>query len=178
MRPGAIVLSLFLPGAGQALMRRNVGYLLLLLGYGGALDVVLVSKLWFPQLLPGSLVWLTLALAGTIWLYSTLNVFRLAYFRHRQRFVATRERIFKRALDFYIEERYNEAQREFLRAVKLDPEDTESYLYLCVVEAESGNARRAARHLARARRLDTEGKWKWELAQQLSNLRGLSSLKR
>jgi len=178
MRPGAIVLSLFLPGAGQALMRRNVGYLLLLLGYGGALDAVLVSRLWFPQLLPGNLVWLTLALAGTIWLYSTLNVFRLAYLRHRQRFVATRERIFKRALDFYIEGRYNEARMEFLRVLKLDPEDVEARLYLSLLEAESGNTKRAARHLAKARRLDTEDKWKWELAQQATRLRGSSSLKR
>ena len=174
MRPGVVVLSLLLPGVGHALLRKNTISILLLIGYGGAVDAAIISKLWFPEMLPGRMFWLTVSLAGTIWVYSAISIFRLAYFRHRPGFVAVKDQAFKQALDLYLQDRYNEARAGFLRVVKLDPEDVEAQLYLSLVETDCGRLREADRHLSKAKRLDAEGKWGWELARQESLLRAHS----
>jgi len=163
VRRKAIVLSLLLPGAGHALLGKGITSVLLLIGYGASVDAAIVSALWFPDMLPGRMWWLTVALAGTIWLYSALTIVRIAYWRHRPRFAAARDGAFNQALDLYLQDRYNEAREGFLRVLKLDPEDAEAHLYLSSVEADCGRLRGARRHLARARHLDAEGKWEWEI---------------
>ncbi len=175
MRRGAIVLSLLLPGVGHGLLGKNVTSILLLVGFGGSIDALVISRLWFETMLPGRMLWLTIALAGTIWLYSALTIIRLGYWRHRPSLVAAKEAAFKSALDLYLQDKYNEARVGFLRALKLDPEDAEAHLYLASVETDCGRLKEARKHLSRAKRLDVEGKWAWEVSRKEGLLRARPS---
>ncbi|HZN56704.1 MAG TPA: hypothetical protein VFD71_01415 [Planctomycetota bacterium] len=64
------------------------------------------------------------------------------------------------------------AEAAFLKCVHSDPADVEATFRLGVVCSRTGEVRKARGWLRRARRMDVEEKWKWELGREIGRLKG------
>jgi len=62
------------------------------------------------------------------------------------------------------------AETELRRVLAIDPSDVEAHLNLGALFARQGQRREAKRHLKYCRRFDIEGKWDWEVEQELTAL--------
>ena len=62
------------------------------------------------------------------------------------------------------------AEKELRRVLAIDPSDVEAHLNMATLLARGGDVRRARRHLKWCRRFDIDGKWDWEVDEQLESL--------
>ncbi len=81
-----------------------------------------------------------------------------------------RDRLFRRALEAYLQGRLDEAEELCGGLLAADPDDVEATLQLASIARRRGEAARARRLLRRARYLDDAGRWDFEIGRELEAL--------
>jgi len=162
--------NLLVPGAGHVMVGRVLAGVLYALVWGGALGGLLLV-ITFRADLAGS-YWPVFLAAAAIVFYVAPQVALMVRLRADKRFSGSEERDqrFKSALATYLQGRLEEAESICKGLLKSDPDDVEATLQLASVARRRGDAAAARAYLTRARYLDDEGRWDFEVERELASL--------
>lgn len=160
--------NLLVPGTGLVLTGRVALGILTAIGWGLLVAALLVVGLLAPEAATRRGMMLLGLAAGLE--YGMAQLALVARFRRLARLAGgeARDEKFKSALVAYVQGRLDEAQaicRDLLRA---DPDDVEATLQLATIARRRGDLRAAKRHLRRARYLDDEGLWDFEIEREFA----------
>jgi hypothetical protein len=166
----ALVLSL-IPGWGHVYLgREKIGLLLFTLVVLSVFAIV--NSL---LVLEGSWrIWLARPAAGAaavFWLAGILDVLRLTSPRRLQRIEEQKKELLRSGMISYLKDEMESAESSFRSCLKLDGQEVEALVRLGIVLARSSRPARARSLLRRARALDLEEKWSWEIERELRGLR-------
>ncbi len=103
-------------------------------------------------------------------LYSLVSVFRATAPWRLERLERQRNQLLWEGMLGFLRSEYQAAEEKFIEGARLDPLDPEPLWRAGIVAARSGSPNAARRLLLKARRLDLEGKWRWEIEQELVGL--------
>lgn len=166
----ALVLSI-VPGWGHIYWgRERVG-----LGLFTAFAVAFFGLLngLFIYLGPGqqSLVYGSLFLIVGISIASWIDMFRRTAPERVRQEDALRDRHLRDGMVAYLRGDLAAAKSSFLACVRVDPLDVDALFGMGMACSRSGDFRGAAAWLRRVRRYDDEGKWAWEIRQEIRRIR-------
>lgn len=170
MRWSAMLLSLILPGMGHTSIGRPLrGVAVTVLFTVGLTSTVARGAAVARPLLDTTF---TALLLGTVLVYLLCQLLLLRVLIRASVSAArpAKEDHLRAGLAAAVRGDAERAEREFRRVLAIDPTDVEAHLNLGTVLAQSGNVRRARRFLKRCRRFDIDGKWDWEVEQELAAL--------
>lgn len=102
--------------------------------------------------------------------YSVVDVVRLTGSTRLQRLARARDRLIWEGLLCYLRSDYLAAEQKFVECARLDSLDVEPVFRAGVAASRRGAYNEARRLLSRARKLDTELKWEWELEEELQRI--------
>jgi len=141
------------------------GLLLFAIFAAGCAGVLEGAVLWTG---PGrtEILVVSLMVAGAVWIYSFVDVFKFAYEPWRERSRLKRNEHLRRGIISFLRNDYETAEREFLANIRIEPGDPESLFRLAVICRMRGELGRARKYLRALRRTDLEEKWSWERAQE------------
>ena len=170
MRWSAMVLSLVLPGMGHTAIGRPArGIAVTLLFTVGVVLAVARAAMVEAPWLDSAFVAL---LVGALLVYFVCQL-AMARLLIRAAVAAARpakEDHFRAGMAAAAQGDTALAERELRRVLSIDPSDVEAHLNLGTLFAGQGDVVRARRHLKRCRRFDIDGKWDWEVQQELVGL--------
>ena len=147
------------PGAGLVLMGRLVAGVALSVAWAAALCGFLVVTLVWPGVIPGNgVVGLGIGAAAVYVVGQAAHAIARRKAEHRLAGQERDER-FKAVLVATLEGRLDEAERLCRALLREDPDDVEATLHLGSLARRCGRVPDARKYLARARYLDTEGRW-------------------
>lgn len=164
-----ILLSLW-PGLPQIWSGQEALGLILAGLFAATLNLAMMSRFVWTDLFPPATVVFFAALAVLSWLaalaYTLWWLWRCDPSHHR----VDIDRLYRTALELYLQGRWAEARRGFETVLALDENDADALMQLgalYVRTEQNAMARRAFRQC-----LETEGggKWRWEIAQALAKL--------
>jgi tetratricopeptide (TPR) repeat protein len=165
-RPLALLLSL-LPGLGQVYLGRDLAFLVYFSLEALCLFAALNAVLLYqgperPRLVQGAL-----AAAGVVWLAGIWDVLRRTAPSRLKRIEGEKARLLRDGMIAYLREDLAGAETLFRACLALDGEEVEALFRLGVLLRRQGDVRGARRSLRRARKLDLEEKWRWEIDREL-----------
>jgi tetratricopeptide (TPR) repeat protein len=166
----AWTLNLFVPGAGEILLGRLVYGTVRALAWAALALAALYQVVFAPD---SDIVAAAIALAclaGGV--YASSQVALALGYRTRRRWLRDPERdeAFKAAMAAYLQGRLDEAEAILGRLLQADAADVEATLQLAAVARRRGNAEAARAVLCRARYLDDEGRWDFQIGRELESL--------
>ncbi len=168
-RRGAL-LSIVFPGAGQIIEGKPVAGFLMAVGFavgiGGAVFRWITLDAVEP--LEDTVLLIALVLAVLAWLGAQLETIRRLFRRCGAPAREKRDAHYREGMIALLRNDLEEAEAGFKAALRLDPWDADSMLQLGTVYRSGGRPRRARRMLKKCRANDLEGKWEWEIAEELS----------
>jgi hypothetical protein len=135
--------------------------LLLAISFTIVVNLVVVARFIWPELLGTTLpvaIWL---LVGVVWCCSTYRAIRL----QREWLAAAEEAnvdLFVQAQQEYLRGHWFEAETLLRRRLELDPADAETRLLLATMLRHGKRPDEAKRELRRLRRLESADGWRWE----------------
>jgi hypothetical protein len=167
----ALVLSL-VPGFGHVYLGRERAGLALftLAAVGGFLVFNAFLVLESPHRLDVARA--SAAATAALWLGAIAHVVYLTSPRRQRRVEEEKVNLLKSGMIFFLRDEMEAAETAFRTCLKLDRGDVEALVRLGVLYARRGQAGPARRTLRRARSVDVEGKWSWEVERELQDLRG------
>ena len=159
----AFVLSLILPGAGEILcLRPSRGLLicvLYILSLSGAIMQGIVANGPLTRNAPFRVA---AGCAAACWIGAqAIMLSRMRRAAFGRCIEPARDRHFERGVRLFLGGEGVQAERQFRRALHLDPDDADARFYLAAVFEEQGKTRAAADQRARCRLIDHNGKWQW-----------------
>ncbi len=165
----SVLLSL-LPGWGHVAVGREFqGLLIFTTAALAAFGLVNALFTYLGELRGVLIVLSSIALVGVA-AYSVVDVVRLNTPSRRLRIARTRDRLLWEGLMAYLRSDLLTAEQKFIDCARLDRLDVEPVLRAGVAASRRGAFREARRLLRRARRLDVEKRWEWELRRELERV--------
>jgi tetratricopeptide (TPR) repeat protein len=165
----AFLLSL-VPGWGHVYLgRERVGLAIFSLTAASAfllLNVVLIGRGGRT-----SLSWVAGAAVVLFWAFGIADVWRRTSPARLKRIEERKSAFLRSGIIAYLRDDLAAAQADFRACLKLDSQEPEALLRLGVVLSRQGAIRSARSFLRRARALDLEEKWRWEIERELESLR-------
>jgi hypothetical protein len=166
----AMVLSLF-PGWGHVYLgRERAGLVLFTLVVASAF--VMVNSL---LVLSGPWrIWLSrpaAAAAILLWAVGVADIVRLTSPRRRRRIEEEKKELLRAGMIAYLKDDLEAAESAFRACLKLDSHEVEALVRLGMVLVHRSRPGRAKAYLRRARALDMEEKWIWEIERDLLKLK-------
>ena len=162
--------NLLVPGAGEVLLGRIILGSVRALAWA-CLAAAAIYQVIFAPASDSHLAAIGLAcLAGGVYLSSQVAL-ALGY-RARRRWLQDRNRdeLFKAATAAYLQGRLDEAESLLGQLLKADPDDVEATLQQAAIARRRGDAAAARSSLCRARYLDDESRWDFEIGRELAAL--------
>jgi len=162
--------NLLVPGAGEVLLGRVVLGPVRALAWGCLAAAAAYEVIFAPDSYSLTAAICLGALAGGVYLSS--QVMLALRYRTRRRWLQDRNRdeIFKAATAAYLQGRLDEAGSLLSRLLRADPDDVEATLQQAAIARRRGDAAAARNGLCRARYLDDEGRWDFEIGRELAAL--------
>jgi len=159
----AFFLSLIFPGAGEILCLRPIRGLLISLLYILSVCAAIMQGILADGALTQNTPFRVAAgCAAACWIGAQAGMLsrmrRAAFDRCIE---PARDRHFERGVRLFLTGESVPAEREFRRALRLDPEDADACFYLAAVLEEQGKTRAAAHQHACCPLMDHDGKWQW-----------------
>ena len=158
------------PGLVQILTRPIALGLGAAVVFGLTLDLCLVGAYIYQAMWPAwlvALLWVLLVLewlGGVAWAGWTVGWCNPE--SHREEI----DHAFRQGQDLYLKGQWAQACELFERVVQLHPEDADALVQLGTTYGRLGRLMEARRTLRRCLRADVQGKWRWEVQQELVHL--------
>ncbi|MFA4985728.1 MAG: tetratricopeptide repeat protein [Candidatus Brocadiia bacterium] len=164
------LLSLLVPGSGQAMEGRFLtGFLLMFTAICGA-NVALLGKGLFSGEPADDLFSIGLAVYVFFALFSLIELIVYHTMHDPRKLEPILTRHLANATQYYLQGKYDEAEAELRAMLRKDPEDIEAHLYLASVYRATGDAKKARKMYAKVTNLDEGGKWSWQVARELKEM--------
>lgn len=166
----AWTLNLLVPGAGEVLLGRVVLGTVRALAWACLAAAAVYQVIFAPDSYSRVTAICLACLAAGVYLSSQVML-ALGY-RARRRWLGDRNRdeIFKAATAAYLQGRLDEAGSLLSQLLRADPDDVEATLQQAAIARRRGDAAAARSGLCRARYLDDEGRWDFEIGRELAAL--------
>lgn len=168
-RGTSILLSL-LPGWGHIYLGREGQGLLVFTAAAISGFTLLNATLIYLGELRGTLIGIASIATAGLFLYSVGDIFRLTAPLRLQRISRRRDQLLWEGMLAYLRSDYVGAEQKFLECARLDALDVEPVFRAGVAASRRGAWREARRLFNKARKLDIELKWKWELEEELQRV--------
>jgi tetratricopeptide (TPR) repeat protein len=161
------VLSLW-PGLPQIWSGQEVLGLILAAFFAATLNLALVTRyIWTEAFAPGWPAFFA-ALASMTWAaglgYSCWWIWRC----HPERYRREIDRLYREALEQYLQGHWNEARRRFEEILALDETDADALMQLGTLFARTDQPALARRAFRQCLELEGGAKWRWEIGQVLA----------
>jgi hypothetical protein len=171
-RLGIAVLS-FWPGLPQIQAGQEVLGLILAISFALAVNLAIVGRWIWTEAFDAAWVDFFLTLAATHWVLSFGYTVWWVARCHPERYRAEIDRLYREAIESYLQGRWNDSRRACERILTLDETDADALMQLGTLFARTeqpGGARQAFRQC-----LEIEGgrKWRWEIERMSAKLGGL-----
>ena len=158
------------PGLSQVWSGQEVLGLILASLFAIALNLAVVSRcIWTEAFAPG---WpnFFLALAVCNWLASLGYTLWWIWICHPDRHRGEIDRLFREAMESYLQGRWNESRRRLERILAMDETDADALMQLGTLFVRIEQPALARRSFRQCLELETGAKWRWEIEQALSRL--------
>lgn len=161
MKTVAFVFSILLPGLGQVLLSRYRKGLIVFFSIIISLDLSLI-------ILPCLLGWqnskqigiLLVVLAIIIYLYNLWDIFNIIYWKQRVSLQKKKKDMLKQGIVCYLQNDLDKAEKEFIKALKIDNDSIDILYYLSKTEEALGKISQKKRIVNKISHLDFTNKWK------------------
>jgi tetratricopeptide (TPR) repeat protein len=161
--------NMVVPGAGIALAGRMGAGVPLAVVWGAAVAALVLSRVWADAAGPAATIAIAVAavavhVAGQVLLFVTLcaSARRMADEGRNDRF--------KAALAAYLRGEYDQSASICDGLLREDPDDVEAAFQLAAIARRRGDAETARKWFLRARYLDDDGKWDFQIGRGLESL--------
>ena len=163
MRASPIVMCCW-PGLPRLWLCGDWFALAIALGFGGVLNLLLVSVCARPEWLPWPLPILTWGAVGGFWMVSAARAYRQWPQLHKPLHVADDRGLFLQAQSEYLQGHWFEAETVLNDLVRHSHRDVEARLLLATLYRHTERFDAAIRELNEIDRLDGSAKWQSEIA--------------
>lgn len=168
------ILASLVPGLGHLVLRRHLQGVVFFAIFAASLNGVLVGTLWQDDVVAPRIFFTSATAAAVVWLFSVASVVRLALLVDREALARAREVKLREALTHYLRGENEQAviALEAGRDLDLDGVDADILFHLGALRRRLGEHWRARRLFRRCLAVDVEGKWRWEVEQELKAMTG------
>ena len=158
------------PGLAQVWTGQEVLGLILAILFAATLDLAIVARwIWIEAFAPGwSGVFATLA--SLTWVASFAYTLWWVWLCHPQRFRQEIERLFRDAMEAYLQGRWNDSRKRIERILAIDETDADALLQLGTLHVRLHQPALARRAFRQCLELEGGAKWRWEIEQALTRL--------
>ena len=155
------------PGLAQVWTGQEVLGLILAILFAATLDLAIVARwIWIEAFAPGwSGVFATLAILT--WVASFAYTLWWVWLCHPQRFRQEIERLFRDAMEAYLQGRWNDSRKRIERILAIDETDADALLQLGTLHVRLHQPALARRAFRQCLELEGGAKWRWEIEQAL-----------
>jgi hypothetical protein len=136
------------------------------------LNAAVISRfLWTEAFPPGGSTFLA-ALAALTWLAGLAYTIYWVRWCHPLRFRVDIDRLYRDAMEHYLQGRWNDARKAFERILSLDETDADALMQLATIYVHTDQPALARKTFRQCLELEGGAKWKWEIGQTLAKLEG------
>jgi tetratricopeptide (TPR) repeat protein len=158
------------PGLPQIWSGQEVMGLIQAVSFAATLNLAIVSRfIWTESFSPGWAGFFA-ALAGIHWLASFGYTLWWIWLCHPERHRAEIDRLYREAIESYLQGHWNEARRRFERILAMDETDADALMQLGTLYVRTEQPALARRAFRQCLELEGGAKWRWEIQQSLSRL--------
>jgi len=164
--------NLLVPGTGLVLLGRLATGVLFGIMWGLVLAALVCATLVWPDAFATDRLGGVVAVAAAV--YAGSQVVLYLRWRAIGRHLAGdgRDDAFREALVATLQGRLDDAKAVCRALLRVDPDDVEATLHLGTLARQRGRRETALRHLRRARYLDDDGRWDFEIGREIAALTG------
>jgi hypothetical protein len=158
------------PGLAQIWTGQEVLGLILAGLFAATANLAIVARyIWTEAFAPG---WAGLfgTLAILTWLASFAYTAWWVWLCHPERHRGEIERLFRDAMEAYLQGRWNDARKRIERILTMDEADADALLQLGTIYARMGQPGLARRALRQCLELEGGSRWRWEIEKELARL--------
>ncbi len=160
------------PGLAQIWAGQDVLGLILAVAFAASLNLALVSRfIWTEALAPGWGSFFAL-MAGTTWCASLAYTLWWVWLCHPERHRGDIDRLYREALDAYLQGRWNDARQALEEILARDETDADALMQLGTLFLKTEQPALARRTFRQCLELDAGAKWRWEIEQALARMGG------
>lgn len=160
----------FWPGLAQIWTGQEVLGLMLAALFATTLNLAIVAHwIWSEAFAPG---WSGLfgTLAALTWLVSFLYTIWWAWLCHPERHRREIERLFRDAMEAYLQGRWNDSRKRIERILAMDETDADALLHLGTLYVRLQQPAHARRAFRQCLELERGARWRWEIEQALAKM--------
>ena len=158
------------PGLPQIWAGQEVLGLLLAALFAVTLNLAIVSRFLWTGLFPPAVSGFFAALAGVSWAAALGYTLWWIWRCHPQRFRVDIDRVYREALELYLQGKWNDARRGFEQVLAYDETDADALMHLGALYVRTGQPALARRTFRQCLELEGGAKWRWEVEQALGRL--------
>ena len=168
-RPWIGVLSLW-PGLAQIWTGQEVLGLMLATFFAASLDLAIVARWVWTEAFPPGWAEFFAALSVLTWTVSVLYTLWWVWLCHPERHRREIDRLFRDALESYMQGRWNDARKRIERILAMDETDGDALMQLGTIYLRLQQPTQARRAFRQCLEQEGGGKWRWEIEQELGKL--------
>ncbi len=167
-----IALLSFWPGLPQIWAGQEALGLILAGLFAVTLNLAIVSQFVWTELFAAGVPAFFAALASLSWVFGLVYTLWWIWRCHPERFRADIDRLYRDAMEHYLQGRWNEARRRFEEILALDETDADALMQLGFLFVRTDQPLLARRAFRQCLELEGGAKWRWEIDQALAKLDG------
>lgn len=160
----------FWPGLAQIWSGQETLGLILASLFAATLNLAVVGRWIWTEVLPPGWVEFFALLSLLTWLASAVYTLWWLWLCHPERHRSEIDRLFRDAMEAYLQGRWNEARKRLERILTMDETDAEAHLQLGTIYLRLDQHAQARRAFRQCLELDGGSRWRWEIDQAMKRL--------
>jgi tetratricopeptide (TPR) repeat protein len=158
------------PGLAQIWSGQEVLGLILAALFAATLNLAIVGRFLWTGLFPPAITAFFAALAVMTWTCALAYTLWWVWRCHPERFTGDIDRLYREALEHYLQGRWDDARRGFEQVLTLDETDADALMQLGALYLRTDQPALARRAFRQCLELEGGAKWRWEITQALGRL--------
>jgi hypothetical protein len=168
-RAWTVVLSLW-PGLAQIWSGQEALGLMLAVLFAVPLNLAVSARCIWSEAFPPGLVGFFLTTAVLVWLVSLAYTMWWVWLCHPERHRGEIERLYRDAMEAYLQGRWSDSRKRTERILALDETDADALMHLGTLYVRLQQPVMARRAFRQCLELEKGAKWRWEVGQALAKL--------
>ncbi len=158
----------FWPGLAQIWTGQEILGLILAVLFASTLNIAVVSHFVWTEALARGWPAFFGALAATTWVGTLVYTLWWSWRCHPERHREEVDRLYREALEFYLQGKWDDARRQIEQVLTLDETDADALMQLGTLYLRMGQPGLARRTFRQCLEMDGGSKWRWEIERALS----------